>query len=98
MPREDPTYPEPATDVPAGEVPGGVCPHCDRPFRTAHARDLHVGEHHEADMDEAERAGYEAALETERDDLWLFHAKAVVGLGVTYSATVLLYGVVLGTL
>jgi len=94
MPREDPALPDPAIEVPAGETPGGTCPYCERPFRSDHARDLHVGEHHEPAAGERER--YEAALERERDDLWLFHAKAVVGLGVTYAATVILYSAVIG--
>ena len=77
--------PDPATDVPPGEEPTAVCAHCERPFRSVHARDLHVGEVHEAE-----------ATETERDDLWLFHARTVVALGVVYSTTVILYMVVLG--
>ncbi|WP_246391645.1 DUF7410 domain-containing protein [Halosimplex pelagicum] len=83
------------TAVPADEVPAAICPHCDCPFRSEHARDLHVGERHDPTPAEQER--YEAALETERDDLWLFHAKAVVALGVTYAATVILYMAVLGS-
>jgi hypothetical protein len=88
-------FPEPATHVPDGEEPAATCPYCDRPFRSEHARDLHVGERH--DPTDAERERYEAALEQERDDLWLFHARAVVGLGVTYTVTVILYMVVLGS-
>ncbi|WP_436909202.1 DUF7410 domain-containing protein [Halosimplex marinum] len=83
------------TAVPADEEPAVTCPRCGRPFRSEHARDLHVGERH--DPTAAERERYEAALETERDDLWLFHAKAVVALGVTYAATVILYMAVLGS-
>ena len=82
------------TAVPADEAPAAACPHCECPFTSEHARDLHVGEHH--DPTPAERERYEDALETERDDLWLFHAKAVVALGVTYAATVILYMAVLG--
>jgi glutaredoxin len=96
MPRKRPPAASlsPRTSVPEGDRPT-LCPYCDRPFRTDHARDLHVGESH--DPTESERERYEAALETERDDLWLFHARAVVGLGATYSATVILYMVVLGS-
>jgi uncharacterized C2H2 Zn-finger protein len=89
------SFPEPATAVPDGEEPAARCPHCDRPFRNEHAHDLHVGELHEPTTGERDR--YEAALERERDDLWLFHARAVIGLGVTYTATVILYMVVLGS-
>ena len=94
MSKTHPPFPEPATHVPDDEEPE-TCPYCDRPFRSEHARDLHVGERHEPDPAECER--YEAALEQERDDLWLFHAKAVVALGVIYAATVILYMVVLGS-
>lgn len=90
------SLPDPATRVPADEDPVASCPYCERPFRSVHARDLHVGESHE-DVTDDERDRYERALETERDDLWLFHAKAVVALGTTYSATVILYMVVLGS-
>jgi len=86
---------DPRTSVPSDEEPAATCPHCERPFRSPHARDLHVGERHEPD--EAERHRYEAALDEERDELWLFHARAVVGLGVTYTVTVILYMVVLGS-
>ena len=88
--------PDPVTRVPADEEPIARCSHCGRPFRSVHARDLHVGERHESDATETESERYERALETERDDLWFFHAKAVVGLGVTYAASVILYMVVLG--
>jgi len=88
--------PDPLTRVPTDEEPTATCPHCERPFRSVHARDLHVGERHESEATETESERYERALETERDDLWFFHAKAVVGLGVTYAASVILYMVVLG--
>jgi len=95
MPTTHAPFPEPETEVPDDETPATTCPYCDRPFRNDHARDLHVGEHH--DPTDPERERYEAALERERDDLWLFHARAVVGLGVIYAATVILYMVVLGS-
>jgi uncharacterized C2H2 Zn-finger protein len=88
--------PQPYTRVPDDEEPIATCPHCGRPFRSVHARDLHVGDVHEHAATETERERYERAMETERDDLWFFHAKAVVALGVTYSSTVILYMVVLG--
>jgi len=93
----DPTaaLPDPDTHVPAAETAAARCPYCERPFRSEHGRDLHVGERHD-ELSEAERDRYEAAVEAERDDLWLFHAKAVVALGVTYSATVILYTAVMG--
>ena len=88
--------PDPATQVPHDEEPTAVCAHCEQPFRSVHARDLHVGEVHADDATETERERYERAIETERDDLWFFHARTVVALGVVYSTTVILYMVVLG--
>jgi len=88
-------FADPETSVPEGERPAATCPYCERPFRSIHARDLHVGERHDPTPEERDRYG--AALEAERDDLWLFHARAVVGLGATYSGTVILYMVVLGS-
>ena len=88
--------PDPATHVPPDEEPTAVCAHCEQPFRSVHARDLHVGEVHGDDATETERERYERAIETERDDLWFFHARTVVALGVVYSTTVILYMVVLG--
>jgi len=82
------------TTIPDGATPER-CPHCGRPFPTGRLRDLHVGERHDPTDEERER--YESAIEQERDDLWLFHAKAVVALGVTYAATVILYMAVLGS-
>lgn len=89
------TLPDPDTRVPDGETPAASCPYCERPFRSEHARDLHVGERHDPTPDERER--YAAARETERDDLWLFHAKAVIALGTIYALTVVLYMVALGS-
>ena len=88
---------DPARDtaVPDGETVVARCPYCRRPFRREHARDLHVGERHDPTDEERER--YESAREQERDDLWLFHAKAVIALGVIYAATVILYMAVLGS-
>lgn len=71
------------------------CPRCGRPFRRAHQRDLHLGESHD-DLDDAERDAYEAAAQQEQDDLFFFHIKVVVALGVLYSSTVLLYTAVVG--
>lgn len=71
------------------------CPRCDRPFRTPRQRDLHLGESHD-DLDGEERAAYEAAAESESDDLFVFHMKVVIGLGVLYSTTVLLYTAIVG--
>lgn len=71
------------------------CPRCGRPFRRERQRDLHLGEAHD-DLTEEEQAAYEAADEAESDDLFFFHMKVVVGLGVLYSSTVLLYTAIVG--
>lgn len=71
------------------------CPRCDRPFRTGRQRDLHLGESHDGLSDD-ERDAYEAAAEAESDELFFFHMKVVVGLGVLYSTTVLLYTAIVG--
>ncbi|MFB6151967.1 MAG: DNA-binding protein [Haloarculaceae archaeon] len=91
------TDPTPPTRVPADETPAGTCPYCERPFRSERARDLHVGELHGEAATAGELDRYETALDRERDELWVFHARAVVALGVTYAATVVLYMVALGS-
>ena len=91
-----PDIPTPTTDVPGGETPAARCPHCDRPFREVALRDLHVGEVHADEASEAEREGYEAALEEERDALFLYQLKVTVVLGLTYSTSALLLLFILG--
>lgn len=71
------------------------CPRCDRPFRREHQRDLHLGENHD-DLSPEERATYEDADQAEEDDLFFFHLKVVIALGVLYSSTVLLYTAIVG--
>lgn len=86
------TIQDPRFDVPDEAV---VCSHCDRPFASTRQRDLHRGEVHGEALDDEARAAYEAAMEAERDDLWLYHFKAVVVLLAIYMATGLAYLVVL---
>ncbi|QLG63980.1 hypothetical protein HUG12_04035 [Halorarum salinum] len=83
------------TRVPAGEDPAARCPYCDRPFRTGRLRDLHVGQVHAEGCSEAEREAYEEADEAELDDLFFYHIKVVVLIGLLFSAFVLGYTVVL---
>jgi hypothetical protein len=71
------------------------CPRCGRPFRRERQRDLHLGEAH-GDLTDDEQAAYEDATEAETDDLFFFHMKVVVALGVLYSSTVLLYTAIVG--
>jgi uncharacterized C2H2 Zn-finger protein len=93
----DATLTDVPTRVPDGEEPAATCPHCDRPFRSEHARDLHLGEAHERGLTDDQRARYDHALEEESDELFVYHFKAVVALGVVWAVTVLLYMVALGS-
>jgi len=92
-----PAVTDPPTDVPADETPAATCDHCGRPFRTERARDLHVGVVHAGECTDAERAAHEDAREDEREDLFLFHLKVMVVLGVTYAVTILFYMIALGS-
>jgi NAD-dependent SIR2 family protein deacetylase len=73
------------------------CPYCDRPFADVRARNLHVGEDHPEECTEAERRAYESADEDEREDLFVYHIKAVVAIGLTWAVFVVLYMVALGS-
>jgi hypothetical protein len=85
------------TDVDGDDAVAATCPHCGRPFAETAGRDLHVGEVHPEACSSAERTAYEAAREAEREELFYFHLRVVVALGVLYALTVLLYMVVLGS-
>ncbi|MFB6227947.1 MAG: DNA-binding protein [Halobacteriales archaeon] len=87
---------DPDIDVPSAETPTAECQHCGRPFDTERARDLHVGKCHAEAATEAEMAAYEDAEETERDELFFFHFKVVVSLGVVYAVLVIVYMAALG--
>ena len=91
------TTPDPPLDVPAGRTPAARCPYCDRPFDAERSRDLHVGERHAAEATAAELDAHEDATEAERDELFFYHVKVVVALGVIYSAVVILYMAALGS-
>lgn len=88
------TIPDVEVDLADGEAVEH-CPRCERPFRSERQRDLHLGESHDG-LDDGERAAYEDAVEAESDDLFFFHMKVVVTLGVLYSSTVLLYTAIIG--
>jgi hypothetical protein len=88
--------PDPTFDVPDG-APTVGCQYCGRPFATERARVLHRGEVHPERCTDAEREAYEAAREAERDDLFYFHMKTVVALGLLWAAMVLLYMAALGS-
>ncbi len=82
---------DPPVSVPGGETPTATCPYCDRPFTSDRARDLHLGEVHDDELDTVQCDAVEMAREAERDDLFLFHIKTVMALGVIYTAMVILY-------
>jgi hypothetical protein len=71
--------------------PAARCAHCGRPFRRQAYHDLHLGLDHEESLTEAERERYEAARETEADDLFVFHLKVLAALSAMYAAFVLGY-------
>lgn len=85
------------TRVPTDEEPTATCPYCARPFKRPHERDLHLGESHERTVTDTEREAYEHALSDESDELFLYHFKVVIALGIIYSATILVYMVALGS-
>ena len=87
---------DPDIDVPP-EDPAATCQYCGRPFDSDRARDLHVGEIHAEEATETEMAAHEAASEAERDELFFYHVKVVVALGVIYSLVVILYMAALGS-
>jgi hypothetical protein len=88
---------DPDIDVPHGEAPAARCPYCDRPFDAERARDLHVGSVHEAEATGAESEAYEEAMDAERDELFFYHVKVVVALGVIYAVLVVVYMAALGS-
>lgn len=83
-----------AFDVPADSETFD-CPYCERPFASDQQRNLHLGEVHDAAIDDVERDEFAAANDDERDQLWLYHFKAVVILLVIYMLTGLAYLIVL---
>jgi hypothetical protein len=87
---------DPDIDVSAEEAPAAECQYCGRPFDTERARDLHVGKCHAGAATEAEMDVYEDAEETERDELFFYHVKVVVALGVIYAVLVIVYMAALG--
>lgn len=80
----------PETTVEPDETPVATCPYCDRPFRAKRLRVLHVGEAHADEWTAAEREAYEAAVDEEEDELFLYHLKVVAALGTVYAAFIIL--------
>ena len=57
---------------------------------------LHLGDSHRQASTDDERAAYEAAVDDEADDLFVFHLKVVGALSLLYAGYVLAYMIVLG--
>jgi uncharacterized C2H2 Zn-finger protein len=81
--------------IPEGETPTIRCPYCKQPFRSERIRDLHLGEAHLFECDEELFDNYEAAVEAESDDLFVFHLKVVAAIVAVIMGYVYLYGFVL---
>jgi hypothetical protein len=79
----------PDTVVPAEESPEATCPYCERPFRRERFQVLHVVEVHPDRATETERAAYEAVVDEESDDLFVYHLKVLFALGALYAAFVI---------
>ena len=91
------TITDPDIDVPPGETPAAECAYCGRPFDAERARDIHVAQAHGTEATETELAAAEAAEESERDELFFYHIRVVVALGVIYSVLVIVYMAALGS-
>jgi hypothetical protein len=79
----------PETVVPDGETPEATCPYCERPFRRERFRVLHVVEAHPERATPRERQRYEAVVDEESDDLFVYHLKVLFALGALYAAFVI---------
>ena len=77
--------------MPADETPAARCAYCDRPFRTERAWALHVGEAHPGRCTDAEGDAYDEAASDEADELFGFHMKVFVAIGVVHTVVVLAY-------
>lgn len=92
MPTVTPEY-----DVPDDESPATACPYCERPFRDKQSRVLHVGEVHHASCTGVEREAFEQVQEDERGELFYYHLKIVIALGVIWGSMAGLYMIALGS-
>lgn len=71
-----------------------TCDHCGRAFAREDWLALHRGIEHDGALSPTERAAYEAALESERDELRLFQYKALGALVLLYFGFLLLFAFV----
>jgi hypothetical protein len=85
----EPRHVVPETAVPPDETPRATCPYCERPFTRRRHAALHVVEAHPDRATDSEREAYEATLEEESDDLFVYHLKVMFALGALYAAFVI---------
>lgn len=88
--------PSPDTAVPPEESPADRCPYCDRPFRSERACALHVGEAHPDECTPGDEEAHEHAREEESEELFTYHMKVFVVLGVVQIVLVVLYLIAFG--
>jgi hypothetical protein len=67
------------------------CPYCERPFSSTRTHDLHLGEKHAERLGETEHIQYEEASEEEEEELFIYHIKMVVLIGILWAGVVVLY-------
>lgn len=72
-----------------------VCEYCDDRFVDDDLLALHRGLQHGSALNDEERAAYEAAVSSERDDVRLFRLQALVALLVLYFGFIFVYAFVL---
>ena len=78
------------------DSPAASCPYCDRPFDSERSCALHVGEDHSDEWTADEKIAYEEATAAEENDLWIYHMKVIIALGVIHAVIILAYLIVLG--
>lgn len=76
------------------ETADATCERCGERFPGERLRDLHRGLDHYPDLDDDERAAYEAAYESETEDLQSFRLRALGALVVLYFGFLMTYAVV----
>lgn len=80
-----------ASDVTGNDA---TCERCGERFPSERLRDLHRGLEHYRDLTDAERAAYEAAYESETEDLQSFRLRALAALVLLYFGFLMTYAVV----
>lgn len=86
-----------ATGVVTGDADAtadATCERCGERLPSERLRDLHRGLEHYRDLDDAERAAYEAAYESETEDLRSFRLRALAVLVALYFGFLMTYAVV----